>query len=50
MVASATTAPATRARQVNLPMPRSVRSIVTSISSWSPGTTGFLKRALSMPT
>jgi hypothetical protein len=50
IVASATVSPSTRATQANLPMPRSARSMVTSTSSWSPGTTGFLKRALSMPT
>ena len=50
IVASATTFPSTRATQPNLPMPRNARSITTSISSTSPGTTGFLKRALSMPT
>src|SRR6185503_8756621 len=50
IVASATTAPATRATQANLPMLRSTRSSLTSSSSWSPGITGFLKRALSMPT
>ena len=36
--------------QVNLPIALSRRSSVTSTSSWSPGTTGRLKRALSMPT
>jgi hypothetical protein len=50
MFASATVAPSTRATQVNLPMPRMKRSIDTSSSRTSPGTTGFLKRALSMPT
>jgi len=35
----------TRAQQLNLPMARSWRSKRTSISSWSPGSTGFLKRA-----
>src|SRR6185436_10375597 len=43
--ASATTSPPTRAVQLNLPMPRMARSKTTSSSSWSPGTTGFLKRA-----
>src|SRR2546430_9785358 len=50
MVASATTLPSTRALQLNFAIPRSCRSKCTSISSWSPGTTGRLKRALSMPT
>src|SRR5436190_5491757 len=50
IVASATTWPTTRATQPNLLMPRNSRSMCTSISSWSPGTTGFLKRALSIPT
>ena len=50
MVASAATSVPTRATHENLPMPRSMRSTLTSSSSWSPGITGFLKRALSMPT
>src|SRR3954463_16568171 len=50
IVACATTWPETRAGQGNLPIPRSSRSRPTSISSWSPGTTGRLKRALSIPT
>src|SRR5438132_3515049 len=50
MVAAATTWPSTRALQLNFAIPRSCRSKCTSISSWSPGSTGFLKRALSMPT
>src|SRR5947207_561070 len=44
--ASATTSPSTRATQANLPMPRIMRSSVTSISSRLPGPTGFLTRAL----
>src|SRR6185503_8913039 len=47
--ASATTSSPTRAMQLNLPMPRIARSNVTSRASWSPGNTGFLKRASSMP-
>src|SRR6185295_12947405 len=50
IVASAATSVPTRATHENLPMPRSMRSTLTSISSWSPGITGFLKRASSMPT
>src|SRR4029077_11304764 len=45
MVASAAISVPTRATHENLPMPRSMRSTLTSISSWSPGITGFLKRA-----
>src|SRR6185503_10655011 len=47
--ASQTTAPSTRAVHENFHTPRTPRSRITSSSSWSPGTTGRLKRALSMP-
>ena len=47
--ASATIASSTRAAHENFQMLRLLHMIATSISSWSPGTTGFLKRALSMP-
>ena len=38
------------ARVLNFQMPALWRSIVTSRISWSPGSTGRLKRAPSMPT
>ena len=39
----------TRAVHANFQTPRTPLSSVTSISSWSPGTTGFLNLALSIP-
>ncbi len=47
--ASQASSPATRATALNLKMPAFMRSSVTSITSWSPGSTGRLKRAPSMP-
>src|SRR5204863_5722045 len=48
--ASVTSTPSTVACAANFPMPRTCRSMLTLRISWSPGVTGFLKRALSMPT
>ena len=50
MVAEAATAPSTSATVSNFQMPRIARSSVALSTSRSPGTTGRLKRALSMPT
>jgi hypothetical protein len=50
MVAEATSTPSTSAAVENFQMPRIARSKVALSASWSPGTTGFLKRAPSMPT
>src|SRR5262249_53765618 len=47
---SATSASPTRACPLYFQMPRMLRSIATSSSSWSPGNTGRLKRASSIPT
>ncbi len=47
--ASTATSSPTRARALNLKMPAFMRSMVTSRISWSPGSTGRLKRAPSMP-
>src|SRR5450830_10021 len=48
--ASTATWPSTLPTALYFQMPREVRRISTSIFSWSPGPTGRLKRALSMPT
>ncbi len=48
--ASAATSPSTFAVAANFHMPRLVVVSLTSITNWSPGPTGFLKRALSIPT
>ena len=50
-VSSACTArtPSTEALPLNLKMPAFMRTISTSRISWSPGSTGRLKRALSIP-
>src|SRR5713101_2835293 len=48
--ASAASASPTRACTANFHRPRVSRSSATSRSSWSPGTTGRLKRASSIPT
>src|SRR5690606_36237315 len=48
--ASATTSPSTLAWPQNRPMRRSMRFCSTSSTSWSPGTTTRLKRALSILT
>jgi hypothetical protein len=49
-LASATSAPSTLASASYFQMPRSWRSSFAVMISWSPAVTGFLKRALSMPT
>ena len=48
--ASAATCPSTVALPAYFQIERAMRTISTSSRSWSPGTTGRLKRALSMPT
>ena len=48
--ASSATLPSTEPTALYFQMPRETRRISTSIFSWSPGSTGRLKRALSMPT
>src|SRR5690606_20137208 len=48
--ASAVVCPSTLARPWYFQIGRATRVISTSSRSWSPGTTGRLKRALSMPT
>ena len=50
IVAEVATAPSTSATVSNFQMPRMARSSVALRTSRSPGTTGRLKRALSMPT
>src|SRR6185503_19489084 len=45
-----TSTPSTSAAVENFQMPFIARSSVAVSTSWSPGSTGFLKRALSMPT
>src|SRR5207244_12488063 len=47
--ASAASASPTRASAPNFHRPRALRSTVTSSRSWSPGTTGRLNRASSIP-
>src|SRR5471032_1662390 len=48
--ASTATLPSTLPTALYFQMPRETRRISTFITSWSPGSTGRLKRALSMPT
>ena len=48
--ASTATLPSTVPTALYFQMPRAMRRISTSIFNWSPGSTGRLKRALSMPT
>src|SRR6185312_7909157 len=48
--ACATSLSSTRATVENFQMPLNARSSVAVRTSWSPGSTGFRKRALSMPT
>src|SRR5690606_39167140 len=48
--ATVTGLPSTSATPLNFQTPFTVRTSSTLSTSWSPGSTGFLKRALSMPT